>query len=303
MHLRIDSSRSFAFLFIRATIASLTLSSLAACGGGGGGARSVGRPALRSELTVGEERSLDDPRLGPEMAQLGIYHAGIYVRSAAPGLHLLGPHEPARTPVIFVHGYGGHPQQLSTLIQSIDETRYEPWIYQYPSGWRIERSARSLDAGLEALRERYDLREVRIVAHSMGGVVARTALRQREERGAAPLVSSLITLASPLGGMPSAAEGARRSPMVIASWIDLDPDSALVHSLARTPLPERTRWVLVSTDDGGGEGDGTVSLTHQLPPACVADADRLEQVQATHTGVLASPAVFAILREELGASS
>jgi len=275
---------------------------LAASACGGGSAERSDREPLQSELSVGDMRSLDDPRLGPEMSQLGIFHAGVYVRTASPGLHLLEPYDSARIPIVFVHGYGGHPQQLATLIQGVDETRYQPWIYQYPSGWRIERSARSFDAALEAMRARHGFDEVHVIAHSMGGLVSRVMLRARTERGAAPLVSSLITLASPLGGMPSAGEGAARSPMVIASWKDLDPDSAVVGSLANPPLGEHTRWVLVSADDGGGEGDGTVSLSHQLPSASVADADRLVRVRATHTGVLASPEVFRVIEEELAES-
>jgi hypothetical protein len=90
--------------------------------------------------------------------------------------------------------------------------------------------------------------------------------------------------------------------MVIASWIDLDPESALVAHLADTPLPAETRFILVSADDGSGDSDGTVSLVHQLPAPSVAEADRVVQVHATHTGVLAAPEVLSLLHAELSAS-
>jgi hypothetical protein len=69
------------------------------------------------------------------------------------GLFFLEPYDPDRTPVLFVHGSGGNPQEFTELIGALDGKRFQPWIAQYPSALRLEEVADTLAYGLESLQE------------------------------------------------------------------------------------------------------------------------------------------------------
>ena len=102
--------------------------------------------------------------------------------------------------MLFVHGIG-EPAAASALRTSMRP--FQPWVYYYPSGGSL-----SLCAGISArrwtnLRPQYGVKRFVVVAHSMGGLVARAfILRFLEARAQA--VEIFVTLATPWGGHKSA---------------------------------------------------------------------------------------------------
>ena len=50
-----------------------------------------------------------------------------------------------------MHGSGGNPADFRFLIEGLDRSRYQPWVYFYPTGTRLERQSELLyhndDAG------------------------------------------------------------------------------------------------------------------------------------------------------------
>ncbi len=103
----------------------------------------------------------------------------------------------APPPVIFVHGLGGHPRDFSALGLYFSHRGCTQALALDVDGCTsIDAMASSLTLAIDDLHQRIQ-RPIALVCHSMGGLVARTALLDPE---AAAKVASLTTLGSPHHG-------------------------------------------------------------------------------------------------------
>jgi hypothetical protein len=119
---------------------------------------------------------LNDPAFGPAAGTRGLWQITDFVNEGLAGIYFLEAYDPDRIPVLFVHGISGHPQQLAALMEGMDRKRFQPWFYFYPSGFALADLSRHLAILLQRLQVRLDVSELAIVAHSMGGLVARGAI-------------------------------------------------------------------------------------------------------------------------------
>lgn len=120
----------------------------------------------------------------------------------------------SRTPLLFVHGVAGeYPEwddyyHTNSIPWLLDGDRYDGWQFYYPYDQEIERSAEYLSRAIAAIRvgaltgaPTYDGdNRVYLVAHSMGGLVARYSI----QNGGASSVSRLLMLGTPNHGSHAA---------------------------------------------------------------------------------------------------
>jgi pimeloyl-ACP methyl ester carboxylesterase len=91
----------------------------------------------------------------------------------------LQPYDPAKIPVICVHGLNDSPATWAPLIQALRadpdiRRRYQVWFYSYPSGYPYPHSAAIMREQLDAIRARYPgHKDVVLIGHSMGGCISR----------------------------------------------------------------------------------------------------------------------------------
>jgi hypothetical protein len=250
--------------------------------------------AVSRSLHLGEVAPLDDPRFGRDLAELGLWQPLEFMRAHGGGLWLLEPYDPERTPVVFLHGMGGYPQQFAALIDGLSDGPFQPWVVHYPSGWRLSDIARYLHRGLDELQARLAFPGLCMVAHSMGGLVARAMLSHHQAAHPRPFVRLIVTIASPLAGHPAAASGVAASPWVVPSWRDLAPGADFLAGLPAEPLHPAMRYVLFATTR-----DETVPIWSQLREEAQDEADAFRAFPVGHVEVLESEDVGTRLRREL----
>jgi pimeloyl-ACP methyl ester carboxylesterase len=91
----------------------------------------------------------------------------------------LQPFDPARTPVIFVHGLQETPASWTPMIDSLRNDpglreHYQFWVYSYPSGYPYPYSAALFRQDLDGIdRALPSHKRVVLIGHSMGGVICR----------------------------------------------------------------------------------------------------------------------------------
>jgi pimeloyl-ACP methyl ester carboxylesterase len=250
----------------------------------GAAAASPGDPAR------GSIQGLDDARFDPETAELGLYDPPAFLERAPTLLYALGPEDPALTPVVFVHGITGSPRDFGALIAGLDRSRYQPWLFYYPSGAALGATAQDFHRLVLASGSRVPPGPILIVAHSMGGLVVREALNRCEDAAGQARVARLVTIAAPFGGFPGAAPNL--GPVKVPSWRDLDPESPFLARLHRQPLPPDLEFHLLFTYENtrrvklGENSDGVIPLASQLEPAAQAEATVEYGLNETHTSVL-----------------
>lgn len=109
------------------------------------------------------------------------------------GIFLLEPFHPDKIPVLMIHGLASSPlawEELTDALWANPElrSRYQVWHYFYPTTFPYLHSAAELQDNLDELRAYFDpnhsslaFRHMVIVAHSMGGLLARRLVTESRD--------------------------------------------------------------------------------------------------------------------------
>jgi hypothetical protein len=97
-----------------------------------------------------------------------------------PGLYMLRPYAPGKIPLVFVHGLSSSPVAFVQAINDFQNdpalsARYQFWMFVYPTGRPIVRSALRLREALGRAEAAYGadpvFHRMVVVGHSMGGIL------------------------------------------------------------------------------------------------------------------------------------
>lgn len=187
--------------------------------------------------------------------------------------------------VVLVHGFASGTEATKPLMDRLDQPGIRSRRFAYPSDGSIRESSQRLSDALRQVAADYPNRKLTVIAHSMGGLVARNVL---ESPALDPgNVDQLIMIATPNHGsnlaqfpvgmdvdklvlrvrqdslrlvVESALEGA-----VGSAQVDLRPDSPLFQELNARPRNPDVRYTIFAGTGG---------------PFRPSEAERLEQMAA-----------------------
>ncbi len=253
---------------------------------------------------IGAVTTLDNPAFSPENIQTGLWEPYKFVTSVPMGIFLLEEYDRHKVPVLFIHGISGAPTNFRRLIAGLDKTHCQPLVFYYPSGFRIHMIAGYLDKTLGQLCHTAGFRDLVIVAHSMGGLVARDFINMAATAKRKYRIKAFISISTPWAGHSAARAGVKYAPAVVPAWIDLAPGSPFLAGLFDTPLPPGMTRVLAFSYKGdsmftSGNNDGVVSLASQLRMEAQEESDIVRGFNRTHMGILEDPALAALINRTL----
>ena len=233
------------------------------------------------------------------------------------GIYFLEEYDRNKIPVLFVHGISGFPQEFSTLMETIDRDRFQPWFYFYPSGIHLDGISNHLTDIVTHLQSKHGFDEMAVVAHSMGGLVARSFLLKYWERTQRRDIQVFVAISSPWGGSESTA-GIENLPenLVVYSLYDMSPTSEFVKGLFRQPpdfqrarsLPGHTKFHMMygfKRDERsfGPSGDRVLTLKSMTRIEAIEEADyRALPLDYGHVDILQSGEAANRLNAILGES-
>ena len=239
----------------------------------GSGASAVGRSVAGAYLAV-------DPDLRRQIFQAPLLGLMSIAPRSTPGVE--ASHE---RDVLLIHGLGGHPCHFMAMRRYFAHVAgRQTHCADLCRADCLDEMARRLRARIQELceRRRGDRPEkIDIIAHSMGGIVARLALEEAETR---QRVATLVTMATPHGGTHLARLAA--TPRTL----DLRPRSPVIERLQNQDFwdePRGPRLVALWSE----------SDTAILPPTSAAwEAAQTHQLpEFTHLSYLVSPASWRFL--------
>jgi hypothetical protein len=261
---------------------------------------------------AGVVADLDQSYFTPRYAEKGLWEPYATLKEVGIGLFFLEDYDPDKIPVLFVYGASGHAQNWRVLFDEMDRQRFQPWFFNYPSGLDLEFIGSALEGAIKWLHERYGFDTLFIVAHSMGGLVARYAILQNVYEDHQDYIRLFLTILTLWGGHRAAAQGVKYAPAVVPSWRDMAPDSDFLTLLYSRPLPPDVPHYLFFSY-GGRSGmmdennDGAVTLESQLDYRVQRHVQDLFGFDEDHVKVLFSEDVVGIfntiLRERAEAIS
>jgi pimeloyl-ACP methyl ester carboxylesterase len=254
----------------------------------------------------GTIRKLDDPIFDRSFSTLGMYDPASFLEQAPTMFYALEEDLGYKIPVVFVHGIDGSAREFESFVGKLDRSHYKPWFFHYPSGGDLDQLAELFyQIFLSGKVHRQPDMPIIIVAHSMGGLVAREAINKYKGRKNENKVHLFVSIASPFGGHAAAAVGEKYGLIVLPSWRDLNPESPFIGNLYRKPLPDFVHHELIyayqnpDTIKIGENSDGVVALTSQLHPPAQRQASGQFGFDNTHTDILDSEEVAAHIRTRM----
>ncbi len=255
------------------------------------------------QLTVvGEIASLTDDRFSLERAEDSLWRPFDAAQVTQLGIYFIEPYDARKIPVLFVHGISGSPANFSYLVEHLDRSRFQPWMYSYPSGVHLNNVANHLAQTVAKLRAHYHFERMALVAHSMGGLVARGYLLRDARQWGANNTQLFVSMSTPYSGHKAAEMGVKHSPVVVRVWEDMVPGSEYLQSIFAQPLPAGVQHHLLFTFKGNSFGeanDGVVTVVSQMNSTAQQQAQRLYGFDDTHDGILENAEASALLNRLL----
>lgn len=243
-------------------------------------------------IVEGEVAELADPRFSEKMGQTGLWEPDTFMHEVGFGVFFREDYDPQKIPVLFVNGTGGSPRHLRILQDTLDPERYQVWFFHYPTGMRLDLCGATLNHIIEDLHHRYQFPKMHVVAHSMGGLVARSFLVHNKETVSKPYIQRFVTLSTPWNGHEAASLGVKHAPAVIPAWIDMQSNSDFVNDLLGQTLEENVEFYLLYSYQGNNaaylpsSNDGTVSMASQLDVRVQEQAIFQRGFDLNHMGII-----------------
>ena len=151
--------------------------------------------------------SWDDEAFSTENMKLGMWEPGKFQETVGFGFYVLKEFDPTKKSILLVHGINDTPRIFEELASAIPDD-YQVLLYHYPSSFPLEYTSYALSETLDELVRRYQIPQLDVIAHSMGGLVSKGMLYQADE-ALRQKTRLFVSIASPFGGHAAAASGTK----------------------------------------------------------------------------------------------
>ncbi|MEZ8352503.1 MULTISPECIES: alpha/beta fold hydrolase [Vibrio] len=253
-------------------------------------------------IDIGTVVSLEAPPFDRKNGKLGMWQPLTFLLEDNAGLYFLSEFDPNKIPILFVHGINATALDFAPLIEKVDQSKYQIWVFNYPSGLSLALNSKGLNNLMHTVLTEYKIQQLHVVAHSMGGLVATNSLRQCRIGQLCDFVSSVATISSPFGGVESAKQGVEYSPVVMPAWVDLNPDGKFIADLlidsSKIHIPHFLAFGYNSGDlFNTNSNDGVINLSSQLSRPAQLHASQILGYNETHLSILDNDDLFEDLSE------
>ncbi|MEZ9648437.1 lipase family alpha/beta hydrolase [Vibrio sp. 10N.261.52.C2] len=253
-------------------------------------------------IDIGTVVSLEAPPFDRKNGKLGMWQPLTFLLEDNAGLYFLSEFDPNKIPILFVHGINATALDFAPLIEKVDQSKYQIWVFNYPSGLSLALNSKGLNNLMHTVLTEYKIQQLHVVAHSMGGLVAINSLRQCRIGQLCDFVSSVATISSPFGGVESAKQGVEYSPVVMPAWVDLNPDGKFIADLlidsSKIHIPHFLAFGYNSGDlFNTNSNDGVINLSSQLSRPAQLHASQILGYNETHLSILDNDDLFEDLSE------
>jgi pimeloyl-ACP methyl ester carboxylesterase len=238
--------------------------------------------------------SLDDRFFDQKYGTAGLYNPIELISHTQGFIFGLEDYDPQKTLVLFVHGIAGTPRDWKFIVEGLDRTRFQPFFFYYPSGLQLNKLGTLLAQIIHYISNnaKNQDRKIVLVAHSMGGLIALSAINKLTENGHPSYVKMFCSFSTPYGGSDPARYWENKAPTMVAAWRDIATKSDFLQDLTTRPFPHKLPFYLFftyndpSTIKNRENGDGVIALRSQLEPSIQAAATKVIGFDESHIGVL-----------------
>ncbi|CAK1918906.1 lipase family alpha/beta hydrolase [Vibrio crassostreae] len=253
-------------------------------------------------VDIGTVVDLSDPPFEKGNAKLGMWQPLTFLLEDNAGLYFLSEYDPNKIPILFVHGINATALDFAPLIEKVDQSKYQIWVFNYPSGLSLALNSKGLNNLLHTVVSEYKNQQLHVVAHSMGGLIVTNSIRQCRIGQLCDFISSVTTISSPFGGVESAKQGVEYSLVVMPAWVDLNPEGKFIADLFIDNNKIQIPHFLAFGYNSGelfntSSNDGVISLSSQLSRPAQLNAEQILGYDENHLSILDNDDLFEDLSE------
>lgn len=257
----------------------------------------------RFHMHIGSVISLDDESFSEANISSGMLEPYTSLEKIPYGLFFLEKYSPKKKIILFIHGINGSPKNFRTIIENINTDKYQILLYYYPSGLRLSIVSEALVEAMEELYVKTKYQKVSLIAHSMGGLIARDYINRLKQKGD-NYIDTFISISTPWGGHKSAETGLKYSPIVLSVWQDMAPNSNFLNKLLIPQLVSSTPFYLLFSYHGGNiieqqNNDGVVSIKSQLRYEAQEESKLVRGFDENHMSILRNKQVYSLIQNLL----
>ena len=248
-------------------------------------------------VDIGTVVNLTDAPFARDNAALGMWQPLTFLLEENAGLYFLSEYDPNKIPILFVHGINATALDFAPLIEKVDQSKYQIWVFNYPSGLSLALNSKGLNNLMHTVVTQYKIKQLHVVAHSMGGLIVANSIRQCRIGQLCDFVSSMTTISSPFGGVASAKQGIEYSPVVMPAWVDLNPEGKFIADLFSDTNDNDTPHFLAFGYNSGElfntkSNDGVINLSSQLSRPAQLSANQIRGYNENHLSILDNDDLF-----------
>lgn len=253
-------------------------------------------------VDIGAVVNLENHPFDRKNAKLGMWQPLTFLLEHNAGLYFLSEYDPNKIPILFVHGINATALDFKPLIEKVDQSKYQIWVFNYPSGLSLALNSKGLNNLMHTVVTQYKIQQLHVVAHSMGGLIVTNSIRQCRIGQLCDFVSSMTTISSPFGGVASAKQGIEYSPVVMPAWVDLNPEGKFIADLFSDNDKNHTPHFLAFGYNSGElfntkSNDGVINLSSQLSRPAQLHASQILGYNENHLSILDNDDLFEDLSE------
>lgn len=250
---------------------------------------SLKEQSLFDKIAFNQQITLNSPIFSASNAKMGLLSPQYFIENIGGGLYCINPFDNNKIPILFIHGMIGHPANFSKIIEHIDQDKFQILVYYYPTGANLNYTIDALKSKFDLLRQIYHYKKLYIIAHSMGGLVARGFINIYNTKLPIPI---FISLATPWNGQKFAQLGGVSVGKIVPAFGNLYPGSAFQKKLYLNPLSKNIEHYLFFGYRGkkslilDNSNDGVISLSSQLHTLVQKQSYKLYGYNLNHQEIL-----------------
>jgi pimeloyl-ACP methyl ester carboxylesterase len=238
--------------------------------------------------------SLDDRFFDQKYGTAGLYNPIELISHTQGFIFGLEDYDQQKTLILFIHGIAGTPRDWKFIVDGLDRSRFQPFFFYYPSGLQLNKLGTLLAQIIQYIgsNSKNHPRKIVLAAHSMGGLVALSAINKLSENGYPSYLKMFCSFSTPYGGSDPARYWENKAPTMVPAWRDIATKSDFLQDLTTRPFPNKLPFYLFftyndpSTIKNRESGDGVIALRSQLEPSMQAAATKVIGFDESHIGVL-----------------
>ena len=245
--------------------------------------------------------TLKNNKFDRDNANLGLWNPLKFFKQVGVSLDLLEKYDKDKKIILFIHGIKGTPRDFEGIINSLDNNKYLPIVYYYPTGINLNYSVNILEYYMSKLQKQYGVKEIIIIAHSMGGLVARAFINQYKNIN----IKKFITLVTPWNGQKYAQLGGDFAKKIAPSFGNMVPKSSFLENNQNIEFPKNLKHYLLFAYKAkqsfilDNSNDGVISLSSQLYDKAQKKAYDVYGFNESHADILKAPKAILYINDIL----